>query len=181
MTTKIKFTGNFLEYFIMSLGLLLLSVLTLGLALPYFSYWNLKYFFTKMKIENDDVVYTGNFWEYFIMSLGLLILSVLTFGLAIPYWIYWSVKYFFSKLEIREQIVRESKTSYPTQKTTEIVHQNQELKIIQDLKKQLKPNELIVQFKSNQEYKILKREQYLMDKELHLNNDYKVIDENLSH
>lgn len=52
---------------------------------------------------------------------------------------------------------------------------------IQQLKSMLKPNEMIVQFKSTKEYKILKREQYLMDKELHLNNDYNVIDENISH
>ena len=102
MNTKIKFTGNFGEYFIMSLGLLLLSVLTFGLALPYYSYWNFKYFFTKLKIENDEVVYVGNFGEYFVMSLGLLVLSVITFGLAFPYWIYWSVKYFFSRLELKD-------------------------------------------------------------------------------
>lgn len=52
---KIVFTGHFLEYFIMSLGLLLLSIITLGLALPYFAYWNFKYFFTHMDIEVYDV------------------------------------------------------------------------------------------------------------------------------
>jgi uncharacterized membrane protein YjgN (DUF898 family) len=102
MNKKIQFTGSFGEYFIMSLGLLLLSVITFGLALPYYSYWNFKYFFTKLRVGDNNVVYTGHFMEYFLMSLGLLLLSVITFGLALPYWIYWSVKYFFSKLELKE-------------------------------------------------------------------------------
>ena len=48
---KIVFTGHFMEYFIMSLGLLVLSVITFGLALPYYFYWNFKYFFSKMELE----------------------------------------------------------------------------------------------------------------------------------
>ena len=48
---KVAFTGHFLEYFIMSLGLLLLSIVTFGLALPYWAYWSAKYFFTHMEIE----------------------------------------------------------------------------------------------------------------------------------
>ena len=48
---KIVFTGHFLEYFIMSLGLILLSLITLGLALPYYAYWNFKYFFSNMEVE----------------------------------------------------------------------------------------------------------------------------------
>lgn len=31
--------------------LLLLCVLTLGLALPYYAYWNFKYFFSNMEVE----------------------------------------------------------------------------------------------------------------------------------
>jgi len=48
---QIIFTGNFWEYFFTSLLLLLLSVLTLGLLLPYWAYWSLKYFFTRLRIE----------------------------------------------------------------------------------------------------------------------------------
>jgi uncharacterized membrane protein YjgN (DUF898 family) len=53
MKGKIVFTGHFLEYFIMSLGLLLLCVITFGIALPYYAYWNFKYFFSNMEIEID--------------------------------------------------------------------------------------------------------------------------------
>ncbi len=50
MNKKIKFTGSFGEYFIMSLGLMLLSIITFGLAIPYWMYWSLKYFFTRLEI-----------------------------------------------------------------------------------------------------------------------------------
>lgn len=52
---RIIFTGNFWEYFLMAIGLLVLSVITVGLLLPYFIYWQVKYFFTHMEIE----IYTG--------------------------------------------------------------------------------------------------------------------------
>ena len=48
---RIIFIGNFWEYFFLSLLLLVLSVLTLGLLLPYGAYWSLKYFFTRLVIE----------------------------------------------------------------------------------------------------------------------------------
>lgn len=48
---KVIFTGGFGEYFIMSLGLLFLSIITLGLAFPYWAYWSFKYFFTHLEIE----------------------------------------------------------------------------------------------------------------------------------
>ena len=102
MSKKVTFTGSFGEYFIMSLGLLVLSVITLGLALPYLVSWSFKYFFTKLEIEGKRVIFTGGFGEYFIMSLGLLVLSVITFGLAFPYWAYWSFKYFFTRMEIQD-------------------------------------------------------------------------------
>ena len=51
---KIVFTGNFWEYFIMSLGLLLLSIITFGLALPYAAYWGFKYFFQHLELEVGD-------------------------------------------------------------------------------------------------------------------------------
>lgn len=50
MNKKIKFTGSFGEYFIMSLGLMLFSIITFGLATPYWMYWSLKYFFTRLVI-----------------------------------------------------------------------------------------------------------------------------------
>ena len=51
---KIVFTGGFGEYFIMSLGLLFLSVITLGLAFPYWAYWSFKYFFTHLEVEMPE-------------------------------------------------------------------------------------------------------------------------------
>jgi uncharacterized membrane protein YjgN (DUF898 family) len=100
MKKKMNFTGSFGEYFLISLGLFVLSLVTLGLAFPYWLFWSFKYFFTKMDIDGKRVVFTGSFGEYFLISLGLLVLSVATFGLAFPYWFYWSFKYFFSKLEL---------------------------------------------------------------------------------
>ena len=49
---RVIFTGSFGEYFIMSLGLLVLSVITFGLAAPYWAYWNFKYFFTRMEVQH---------------------------------------------------------------------------------------------------------------------------------
>lgn len=102
MSQKVSFNGNFGEYFIMSLGLLFLSVITLGIAFPYWTYWSVKWFFTKLEIGGKAVTFTGNFAEYFIMSLGLLLLSFITLGLAFPYWVYWQFKYFFTKMEVAE-------------------------------------------------------------------------------
>ena len=48
---KIVFTGNFWEYFGLSIALLILSVITFGIALPYWVYWSFKYFFSKLEIE----------------------------------------------------------------------------------------------------------------------------------
>ena len=48
---KVVFIGNFWEYFAISLVLLVLSVITLGVFLPYWVYWSLKYFFNKLEIE----------------------------------------------------------------------------------------------------------------------------------
>ena len=51
---KIVFNGNFGEYFVMSLGLIILSLLTFGIMLPYYFYWMFKYFFTRMELEIYD-------------------------------------------------------------------------------------------------------------------------------
>ena len=102
MSKQIKFTGGFGEYFITSLGLFILSVITFGIALPYWVYWSYKYFFVRLEVDGKKVNFNGGFAEYFIISLGLLLLSVVTFGIALPYWIYWSFKYFFTKMEIQD-------------------------------------------------------------------------------
>ena len=52
---KVVFCGNFWEYFFTSLGLLVLSICTIGLLLPYWMYWSFKYFFTKLEIHFDNV------------------------------------------------------------------------------------------------------------------------------
>lgn len=100
MRDRISFEGSFIEYFVISLALLFLSVVTLGLALPYYGYWSLKYFFTKLRIGDRRIVFTGNFGEYFLKALGLIVLSLLTLGLLLPYLAYWSYKYFFTRLEL---------------------------------------------------------------------------------
>ena len=52
---KIIFTGNFWEYFGISLLLALLTIFTLGIAGIYWFYWSVKYFFSHLEIE----MYTG--------------------------------------------------------------------------------------------------------------------------
>lgn len=51
MVRKINFTGNFWEYFAVSIVLVILSFVTLGLVLPYYVYWSAKYFFSHLEIE----------------------------------------------------------------------------------------------------------------------------------
>ena len=48
---KIKFTGNFWEYFLTALGLSVLGVLTLGIGFIYLAYWSMKYFFSHLEVE----------------------------------------------------------------------------------------------------------------------------------
>lgn len=48
--SKIRFTGNFWEYFFTSIGLLILSIITFGILLPYWTYWSAKYFFSKLEL-----------------------------------------------------------------------------------------------------------------------------------
>ena len=56
---RILFTGTFGEYFLVSLGLLVLSVFTFGLALPYYAYWTFKYFFTHLELQGVEMVSAG--------------------------------------------------------------------------------------------------------------------------
>ena len=51
---KVVFRGNFWEFFLIFLSLMILSILTLGLLLPYLFYWQFKYFFTHMELEIYD-------------------------------------------------------------------------------------------------------------------------------
>ena len=103
--TNIRFTGNFGHFFIMSLALFVLGIVTLGLAMPYLVYWTNKYFFTELEVGTHPVVFTGSFGGYFLKSLGLFFLSILTLGLAFPYYAYWNVKYFAANLQVRGEIV----------------------------------------------------------------------------
>ncbi len=51
---KIIFTGSFLGFFIKSLSLMALSVLTVGIAFPYYVYWSCKYFVNNLEIEIES-------------------------------------------------------------------------------------------------------------------------------
>ena len=102
--TEIQFTGNFWDFFFISLGLLILSVITLGLAAPYFVYWTSKYFFTHLRVGTHPVQFRGSFGGYFFKSLGLLILTIVTAGLLSPYYAYWNVKYFAANLAVAGEV-----------------------------------------------------------------------------
>lgn len=104
MNQRIHFEGSFIEYFLIAVGLVVVCFLTLGLALPYYFYWSLKYFFTKLRIGDQKIAFTGNFGEYFLTALGLLVVSVITLGLALPYYGYWTFKYFFAHLELQGDV-----------------------------------------------------------------------------
>jgi len=103
MNRKITFTGGFGEYFIISLGLMVLTTITFGLAFPYWIYWSFKYFFANLEVDSRKIIFTGDFFEYFIISLGLMVLTTITLGLAFPYWAYWSLKYFFTRMELQDE------------------------------------------------------------------------------
>ncbi len=50
-TKKVIFTGEFWDYFIKSLGLIVLTVITFGLLAPYLVWWQAKYFVNHLEIE----------------------------------------------------------------------------------------------------------------------------------
>jgi uncharacterized membrane protein YjgN (DUF898 family) len=52
---NIVFTGSFWDYFLKSILLFLLCVVTLGIAIPYLIYWNFAYFFKHLEIVFQDV------------------------------------------------------------------------------------------------------------------------------
>jgi len=47
---KVVYTGSFIEFFFISLLLLLISVCTFGIAIPYYVYWTVKYFVDNLEI-----------------------------------------------------------------------------------------------------------------------------------
>lgn len=48
---KVRFTGNFWDFFIKTLGLLILTIITFGLLGPYMAFWQMKYFVSHLEIE----------------------------------------------------------------------------------------------------------------------------------
>lgn len=61
MRGKILFTGSFGVYFWSTVGLGILSILTLGLLLPYLMYWQTRYFFTHMELVVGEQ-WDGHHW-----------------------------------------------------------------------------------------------------------------------
>ena len=51
MRKKVIFTGTFWDYLPKAFGLLLLSIVTLGVASIYFTFWNVEYFVKHLEIE----------------------------------------------------------------------------------------------------------------------------------
>ena len=51
---KIVFTGDFWEYFFKALLLLFASAITFGVLVPYWIYWNVRYFAANVEIEIPD-------------------------------------------------------------------------------------------------------------------------------
>ncbi len=51
---KIIFKGNFWDFFLKFIGLLVLSVITFGLVLPYLFFWQMKYFVDNLEIEIEE-------------------------------------------------------------------------------------------------------------------------------
>ncbi len=48
---RVVFKGSFGEFFCMSLGLIVLTICTFGILLPYFIYWQSKFFFEHLELE----------------------------------------------------------------------------------------------------------------------------------
>jgi uncharacterized membrane protein YjgN (DUF898 family) len=48
---KVFFTDHFFDYFLKSIGMLILCILTFGILIPYFLYWNAKYFVNNLEVE----------------------------------------------------------------------------------------------------------------------------------
>lgn len=51
INVKVKFSGKLLEFYVFQLGLIILTIISFGLAAPYWIYWTLHYFFTHLEFE----------------------------------------------------------------------------------------------------------------------------------
>ena len=49
---KLKFTGEGIAFVLINLGLALLSMITLGIAVPYWFYWNVKYIVNNIEVQD---------------------------------------------------------------------------------------------------------------------------------
>ena len=49
---KIIYTGKFLEWLVWNIALTVLTIVTFGIASPYLFYWNKKYFFEHLEIND---------------------------------------------------------------------------------------------------------------------------------
>lgn len=54
MRGRIIFTGNFWDYFFKSIGIIVLCLITFGLLVPYYMYWQVKYFVDNLEIDLPD-------------------------------------------------------------------------------------------------------------------------------
>lgn len=50
----IRFTGNGWEFFGKYLGLMLVTLATFGLAVPWFIYWQFRYLYTNLEIDIEN-------------------------------------------------------------------------------------------------------------------------------
>lgn len=98
----VEYTGHFWTFFLAQIGLFILSVVTVGFAIPYWIYWTNKYFFTRLKLGDRQVQFRGTFVGFYFKSMLLQLLSIVTFGLLLPYYAYWTQKYFATHLQVPE-------------------------------------------------------------------------------
>ena len=51
---KYVFTGDAWEFFFISLGLIILSAITFGIAFPFYIYWMVRYFITHTELHASE-------------------------------------------------------------------------------------------------------------------------------
>ncbi|MEL7361102.1 MAG: DUF898 family protein, partial [Bacteroidota bacterium] len=59
---RVVFTGSFGDFMLKAIGLGLLSLITFGLAYPYFIYWSYKYFASHIELGGEEAALSG--FEY---------------------------------------------------------------------------------------------------------------------
>ena len=52
---KVRFVGNFWEFFGITLLLSIAAIVTCGIMFPYLTYWSMKYFFTHLEIDFEEI------------------------------------------------------------------------------------------------------------------------------